>query len=48
MLYKLKEVLNKNRCYCETEINQEQLEGMVKKGSILGGAFKKCYFITSL
>ena len=35
MLYKLKEVLNKNRCYCETEINQEQLEGMVKKGSML-------------
>ena len=31
MLYKL----IKNRCYCETEITNEQLEKIVQKGGIL-------------
>ena len=35
MLYKLKKFLNKNRCYCETEISNEQLEKMIKEGTIL-------------
>ena len=35
MLYKLKKILNKNRCYCEKEIDQTQLEKMVQEGSIL-------------
>ena len=35
MLYKLKAFLNKNRCYCEMQINNLQLEKMVKEGAIL-------------
>ena len=35
MLHKFKYVLNKNRCYCETEISKEQLKKMIEKGAIL-------------
>ncbi len=35
MLYKVKSLINKNRCYCETEITTKQLEKMVKEGSML-------------
>ena len=35
MLYRLKTLLNKNRCYCETNITNEQLERVVKNGGIL-------------
>ena len=35
MLYKLKSLFNRNRCYCEAKITSEQLEKMINKGSIL-------------
>ena len=35
MLYNLKSLLNKKRCYCETEITIKQLKEMVEKGAIL-------------
>ena len=35
MLYKLKSFINKNRCYCEQQINSPQLEKMVNNGAIL-------------
>ena len=35
MLNKLKYVLNRNRCYCETEISKQQLEKMVEQGAML-------------
>ena len=35
MLYKLKTFLGKNRCCCETQITNKQLEKMVEKGAIL-------------
>lgn len=35
MLHKFRYVLNKNRCYCETQISKEQLEKMIEKGAIL-------------
>ena len=35
MLYKIKTLLNKNRCFCETQISKEQLNKMVEKGAIL-------------
>ena len=35
MAYQIRNLLNKNRCYCETEINHTQLEKMVKEGCIL-------------
>ena len=34
MLYKLRTLLNK-RCYCEMEINNNQLEKMIQQGAIL-------------
>lgn len=35
MLYKLKTLLNKNRCYCETNITSEQLKKIIKNGGVL-------------
>lgn len=35
MLHKLKYLLNRNRCYCETEISKQQLEKMIEQGAIL-------------
>lgn len=35
MLNKWRYLLNKNRCYCETEISQQQLQRMIEKGAIL-------------
>lgn len=35
MLHKFRYILNKNRCYCETEISKQQLEKMIKQGAIL-------------
>ncbi len=35
MLHKFKYFINRNRCYCETNVNQEQLNKMVGKGAIL-------------
>lgn len=35
MLHKLRYLLNRNRCYCETEITKRQLEKMLEQGSIL-------------
>lgn len=35
MLHKLKYLLNRNRCYCETEISKQQLEKMLEQGAIL-------------
>lgn len=35
MLHKFKYLLNRNRCYCETEISKQQLEKMIEQGAIL-------------
>ena len=35
MLYKLRNFLNKNRCYCENKISDEQLNKMLQNGAIL-------------
>lgn len=35
MLNKFRYLFYKNRCYCEKEINKEQLEKMVENGAIL-------------
>ena len=35
MLHKFIYILNRNRCYCETEVNNQQLEKMVEQGAIL-------------
>ncbi len=35
MLNKLRYLLKRNRCYCETEMDQSQLEKMIKQGAIL-------------
>ena len=35
MLKNLRALINKNRCYCEKQINNKQLEKMVKDGAIL-------------
>lgn len=35
MLHKLRYVLNRNRCCCETEINKQQLKRMIQQGAIL-------------
>lgn len=35
MLNKLKCILNKNRCYYETQVNPQQLEKLVDQGAIL-------------
>lgn len=35
MLNKFKYLFYKNRCYCENEINKEQLEKIVNKGAVL-------------
>ncbi len=35
MLHKLKYILRQNRCYCETNISEQQLKKMVEKGALL-------------
>lgn len=35
MLHKLRYLLNRNRCYCETEINEQQLKKMIDQGATL-------------
>ena len=35
MLDILKNLLNKNRCYCEMQISKEKLDKMLKEGAIL-------------
>jgi len=35
MLHKLRYILNRNRCCCETEINRQQLKRMIQQGAIL-------------
>lgn len=35
MLHKLKYILKQNRCYCETNISEQQLKKMVEKGALL-------------
>ena len=35
MLYRLKMLFNKNRCYCEMSITKEQLNKMIETGAIL-------------
>ena len=35
MLHKLKYLFHKNRCYCETNISEQQLKKMLEKGALL-------------
>lgn len=35
MLHKLRYLLNRNRCCCETEISKQQLQKMTEQGAIL-------------
>jgi rhodanese-related sulfurtransferase len=35
MLHKYRYLLNRNRCYCKTEISSKQLEKMIEQGAIL-------------
>lgn len=35
MLHKLRYILNKNRCYCETDVSNQQLKQLIEQGAIL-------------
>lgn len=35
ILQKIRNMINKNRCYCETEINRDQLKRLIDNGAIL-------------
>ena len=35
MLNKFKYVLNRNRCYCQTDVSQEQLQKMIQQDAVL-------------
>lgn len=35
ILKKLEDFLKKKRCYCESQVNKEQLENLIKDGAIL-------------